>query len=74
MSAFVALGGALFGFDIASMSAILGTEQYQNYYGKPHGARHGGITSAMEAGSVVGALSSTVPGDKGVSHWSVGLK
>ncbi|KAK9311085.1 general substrate transporter [Lipomyces starkeyi] len=64
MSAFVALGGALFGFDISSMSAIIGTDQYKNYYGNPLGVRQGSITSAMAAGSFVGALSSSVLGDK----------
>ena len=32
-------GGGLFGFDISSMSGVLGTEAYKNYFGKrklPH--------------------------------------
>ncbi|KAK9242210.1 general substrate transporter [Lipomyces tetrasporus] len=81
ISAFAALGGALFGFDISSMSGVIGTEQYQNYYGNPLGARQGAITSAMAAGSLVGALSSSFLGDRlsrkvsiqiGAALWIVG--
>ncbi|KAK9319830.1 general substrate transporter [Lipomyces orientalis] len=63
ISAFAALGGALFGFDISSMSGVLGTDEYKQYYGNPLGARQGAITSAMAAGSLVGALSSSFLGD-----------
>ncbi|KAK9428001.1 general substrate transporter [Lipomyces doorenjongii] len=59
ISAFAAIGGALFGFEISSMSGVLGTDQYKNFYGNPLGARQGGITSAMAAGSLVGALCSS---------------
>ncbi|KAI5806989.1 high affinity glucose transporter [Geopyxis carbonaria] len=53
------IGGGLFGFDIASMSAILGTDQYNNYFG-PNIASdvQGGITAAMPGGSFVGAICS----------------
>ncbi|KAK9475975.1 general substrate transporter [Lipomyces japonicus] len=64
ISAFAALGGALFGFDISSMSGVLGTDQYKTYYGNPLGTRQGGITSAMAAGSLFGALSSSFLGDR----------
>ncbi|KAK9314891.1 general substrate transporter [Lipomyces starkeyi] len=64
ISAFAALGGTLFGFDISSMSGVLGTDQYRDYYGNPLGTRQGGITSAMAAGSLVGALSSSFLGDQ----------
>ena len=29
----ILIGGGLFGFDISSMSGVLGTEAYQNYFG-----------------------------------------
>ncbi|KAK9327202.1 hypothetical protein V1520DRAFT_62957 [Lipomyces starkeyi] len=63
----VALGGTLFGFDIASISGVVGTYQYTKFYGNPLGTTQGGITGAMAAGSVVGALSSSFLADKGVS-------
>ena len=57
-------GGGLFGFDISSMSGVLGTQAYTNYF-KVHGQyRQGGITCAMPAGSLVGALCSSFIADK----------
>ncbi|KAK9327793.1 general substrate transporter [Lipomyces starkeyi] len=81
ISAFVALGGVLFGFDISSISAILDTDQYKNFFGNPLGTRQGLITSAMAAGSLVGALLSSVLGDQlsrkvtiqiGTVFWCIG--
>jgi hypothetical protein len=37
--AFAAIGGGLFGFDISSMSGVLGTNAYKNYFGNPTGTR-----------------------------------
>lgn len=65
------IGGALFGFDIASMSAILGTQQYrcffnqtgvndENQCGGPTSSTQGGISAAMPGGSFVGALISGI--------------
>lgn len=54
--AFVAtIGGMLFGFDISSMSAIIGTSQYNDYFNNPTGITQGAIGSALAAGSVVGS-------------------
>jgi MFS family permease len=61
---FAAIGGALFGFDISSMSGVLGTKAYQNYFNNPSGTRQGGITASMPAGSLVGALSSSFLADR----------
>ncbi|KAK9489391.1 general substrate transporter [Lipomyces doorenjongii] len=63
ISAFIALGGVLIGFDVASMAGVVGTQWYQYYYGNPLGVRQGGITGAMAAGSVIGAFSSSALGD-----------
>ncbi|KAK9371937.1 general substrate transporter [Lipomyces chichibuensis] len=60
---FASLGGLMFGFDISSVSGIIVTEQYINYYHNPLGTRQGGITSAMPGGSVVGALLAGILGD-----------
>ncbi|KAK9233762.1 general substrate transporter [Lipomyces kononenkoae] len=64
ISAFVGLGGALFGFDIGSMSGVLSTKQYEEFYGNPVGTLQGAITGAMAAGSFIGALSSSFVADK----------
>jgi MFS family permease len=45
-----------FGFDISSMSAIIGTQQYINYFNNPHGITQGGIGAALAGGSVIGAI------------------
>ncbi|MCJ1225976.1 hypothetical protein MMC12_002625 [Toensbergia leucococca] len=50
------IGGMLFGFDISSMSAIIGTKQYVAYFDNPHGIIQGAIGSALAAGSVIGSL------------------
>ncbi|KAK9357809.1 general substrate transporter [Lipomyces starkeyi] len=63
ISIFAALGGILFGFDIASIAGVIDTDQYKNFFGNPLGTRQGIITAAMAAGSLAGALSSGVLGD-----------
>ena len=46
------------------MSGVLGTEAYKRYYGNPTSYRQGGITCAMPAGSLIGALSSSYIADR----------
>ncbi|CEL06513.1 hypothetical protein ASPCAL09689 [Aspergillus calidoustus] len=65
------IGGALFGFDIASMSAIVGTQQYKCFFNQggvdsdgkcagPTSSTQGGISASMPGGSFLGALSSGI--------------
>ncbi|KAF8854406.1 sugar transporter [Acephala macrosclerotiorum] len=58
------VGGMLFSFDISSMSAIVGTKQYIDYFDNPHGIIQGAIGSALAAGSVVGSLMAGPISDK----------
>ncbi|KAK2748156.1 hypothetical protein FQN57_001281 [Myotisia sp. PD_48] len=69
ISAIAVIGGGLFGFDISSMSAILGIQQYKCYFnqydnlpgepcGGPRPSVQGGITASMAGGSWLGALAS----------------
>ncbi|KAK3711730.1 high affinity glucose transporter [Vermiconidia calcicola] len=68
IAAVAVIGGGLFGFDISSMSAIIGTAAYKCYFnqtgvengncGGPTAGTQGGITAAMPGGSWVGALAS----------------
>lgn len=46
----------LFGFDISSMSAWIGSQQYLDYFNSPGSTEQGGITASMSAGSLIGAL------------------
>ncbi|KAI0812929.1 general substrate transporter [Xylaria sp. FL0064] len=61
---FAAIGGGLFGFDISSMSGVLGTQAYKNYFNNPVSYRQGGITASMPAGSLVGSLASSFIADR----------
>ncbi|KAK9236971.1 general substrate transporter [Lipomyces kononenkoae] len=63
ISAFVALAGVIYGFDVSSMSGVIGTHEYKDYFGNPLGTRQGAITGAIAAGSLVGALSSSFLGE-----------
>lgn len=53
-----------FGFDISSISAIIGTKQYVHYFHNPHGLRQGVIGSSLAAGSVVGSIIAGPISDK----------
>lgn len=56
LAAFGTIGGMIFGFEISSMSAWIGSEQYLEYFNHPDSTEQGGITAAMSAGSLVGSL------------------
>jgi MFS family permease len=76
---FAAIGGALFGFDISSMSGVLGTKAYQNYFNNPSGTRQGGITASMPAGSLGAILQTASNGvallciGRVVAGWAIGV-
>lgn len=57
-------GGALFGFDISSMSGVIGTQAYKRYFGFPVSYTQGAIVAAMPAGSLVGSLTSSFLADR----------
>ncbi|KAI1211362.1 general substrate transporter [Annulohypoxylon truncatum] len=61
---FSAIGGGLFGYDISSMSGVIGTAAYKRYFGDPVSYRQGGITASMPAGSFVGSLASSFIADR----------
>ncbi|CDK26983.1 unnamed protein product [Kuraishia capsulata CBS 1993] len=63
-AAVATIGGSLFGFDVSSMSAIIGTEQYTTYFNNPSSTLQGGITAAMSGGSLVGALLAAFVSDR----------
>ncbi|KAL4882585.1 general substrate transporter [Aspergillus karnatakaensis] len=79
IAAIAVIGGALFGFDISSMSAIINTRAYLCYFnqlpfeldengeqvcGGPNSNTQGGITASMAGGSWLGALVSGYFSDK----------
>ncbi|KAK7511504.1 glucose transporter [Phyllosticta citriasiana] len=64
LAGFGTIGGALFGFDISSMSAWIGTDQYHDYFNNPSSDLQGGITASMSAGSFAGALAAGFLSDR----------
>ncbi|KAF9162391.1 hypothetical protein BGX21_002001 [Mortierella sp. AD011] len=64
LGGFATMGGMLFGFDISSMSGVVGTDRYQNYFNHPSSSLQGGIVASMAAGSFLGALLAGPLGDK----------
>lgn len=82
------VGGALFGFDISSVSAQLGENSYKCYFNQgphgppyndeencsgPHSLVQGGITASMAAGSWLGALCSGIISDRMGRKYSIML-
>ncbi|KAL1605266.1 hypothetical protein SLS60_004812 [Paraconiothyrium brasiliense] len=64
LAAFGTIGGALFGFDVSSMSAWLDTDQYLEYFNHPNPDLQGGITASMSGGSFFGAIAAGFLADK----------
>ncbi|KAG0280921.1 hypothetical protein BGZ95_007956 [Linnemannia exigua] len=64
LGGFATMGGMLFGFDISSMSGVVGTDRYQDYFNHPSSSLQGGIVASMAAGSFCGALLAGPLGDK----------
>jgi MFS family permease len=80
------IGGALFGFDISSLSAQLGMQSYKCYFNQgprgppfddsdecsgPTSITQGGITSSMAGGSWLGALASGFLSDRMGRKYSI---
>ncbi|KAJ5676183.1 hypothetical protein N7462_009080 [Penicillium macrosclerotiorum] len=63
ISGLTTIGGLIQGFDVSSMSAIIGTEQYKTYFNRPNSVMQGGITASMAGGSLLGSLVSSWTSD-----------
>ncbi|KAJ5590361.1 hypothetical protein N7450_004333 [Penicillium hetheringtonii] len=64
ISGLTTIGGLIQGFDVSSMSAIIGTDQYKEYFNKPNAVLQGGITASMAGGSLLGSLVSSWTSDR----------
>ncbi|PSN68523.1 sugar transporter [Corynespora cassiicola Philippines] len=71
LAAFGTIGGALFGFDVSSMSAWIGTPQYLEYFDSPGSTLQGGITASLSAGSFAGAIAAGFIADHLGRKWSL---
>ncbi|KAF2135386.1 uncharacterized protein K452DRAFT_303574 [Aplosporella prunicola CBS 121167] len=58
------IGGLLYGIDVASMSAVIGTAAYKSAFGHPVSHRQGSIVAAMPGGSFFGAVVSSHIADR----------
>lgn len=54
ITAIVVIGGLLQGFDISSLSGILGTKPFKEHFGATTSATQGGITATISGGSFMG--------------------
>ena len=64
ISGLTTIGGLIQGFDVSSMSAIIGTDEYKAYFHKPDSVLQGGITASMAGGSLLGSLFSSWTSDR----------
>ncbi|KAJ5964064.1 Major facilitator superfamily domain general substrate transporter [Penicillium vulpinum] len=64
ISGLATIGGLIQGFDVSSMSAIIGTDNYKEYFNKPNSVAQGGITASMAGGSLLGSLFSSWTSDR----------
>ncbi|KAG7660423.1 HGT1 [[Candida] subhashii] len=56
---FSTIAGMMFGFDISSMSAFIGTDSYKRFFDNPGSDIQGFITSCMALGSFFGSIASS---------------
>lgn len=85
IAAIAVVGGMLFGFDIASMSAIIPATSYKCYFNEapffddagnclgPKSSTQGGISAAMPGGSWLGSLVSGYLTDRLGRKWAIGI-
>ena len=50
LAAFGTIGGALFGFDVSSMSAWIDQDQYLEYFNHPDANMQGGVSNTLQSG------------------------
>jgi hypothetical protein len=53
------------------MSAIIGTQQYLNYFNNPVGKTQGGIDAALDSGSVIGAIMAGLVSDNRSTRFNI---
>lgn len=58
------IGGLLQGFGVSSLSAMLATWQYKDYFNHPESVTQGGIMASLAGGCLLGALFSSWVGDR----------
>jgi hypothetical protein len=68
LAAFGTIGGALFGFDVSSMSAWIDQDQYLEYFNHPDANMQGGVSDILL--TIMGSLVLTIPStDHSLDVW-----
>lgn len=67
LAAFGTIGGALFGFDVSSMSAWIDQDQYLEYFNYPDANMQGGVSDALQTKTVNPMLTTST--DHSLNVW-----
>lgn len=67
LAAFGTIGGALFGFDVSSMSAWIDQDQYLDYFNHPSADLQGGVSDFLQTNTE--NLSLTPSTDHSLNVW-----
>lgn len=67
LAAFGTIGGALFGFDVSSMSAWIDQDQYLEFFNYPDANMQGGVSDTLQTRIVNPML--TTPTDHSLNVW-----
>jgi hypothetical protein len=59
LAAFGTIGGALFGFDVSSMSAWIDQDQYLEYFNHPDANMQGGVSSIIQTSMRMSVLTAS---------------
>jgi hypothetical protein len=68
LAAFGTIGGALFGFDVSSMSAWIDQDQYLEYFNYPDANMQGGVGNTLQSSMEIPVLTS-LSADHGFHVW-----
>ena len=68
LAAFGTIGGALFGFDVSSMSAWIDQDQYLEFFNHPDANMQGGVSDTLQI-SIGGLVLTTLSTDHGLDVW-----
>lgn len=70
LAAFGTIGGALFGFDVSSMSAWIDQDQYLEYFNHPDANMQGGVSNTPKT-SIETAMLTTPSIDHSLDVWRI---
>jgi hypothetical protein len=59
-SAFLAVGGFLFGYDSGIIGSTIALDQFKGYFNDPNDDTVGGIVSSFQGGAVLGTIINMV--------------